>query len=94
MGWRGLKLEVGRRRRKKQAPRCARNDNLRVFRRVAEVWLWLRNSALRGVEAARRSGEPHSSRPSRDKFRGELQGRVGVIRAVRVRAGRGIRGWS
>ena len=36
----GVKLEMGRGKRKKQVPRCARNDNLRVFRRVAEVWLW------------------------------------------------------
>jgi hypothetical protein len=37
--------------KKKQIPRCARNDNLRAFRRVAEVWIWLRDSALQRVEA-------------------------------------------
>ncbi len=36
----GLKLEMGRGKGEKQVPRCARNDNLRIFRRVAEVWLW------------------------------------------------------
>ena len=36
----GLKLEMARGKGEKQVPRCARNDNLRIFRRVAEVWLW------------------------------------------------------
>ncbi len=73
VGFRAGELELGLGRRKKQVPpdktrdsrrlsgarRCARNDTLRVFRRVAEGWLWLRDSALPRVEAARRSEEPH-----------------------------------
>ncbi len=47
----GRKLEMGWGKRKKQIPRCARNDNLGEFRRVAGMWLWLRDSALRRVEA-------------------------------------------
>ncbi len=36
---------------KKQVPRDARNDSLRAFRLVAEVWRWLGDSALLWVEA-------------------------------------------
>src|SRR5713226_2774241 len=65
--------------RKKQIPPAARrvrNDNLGVFRRVAEVWLWLGDSALLRIEVVWRSERPHPSRPGRDEFRGELQLRV------------------
>ena len=42
--------------RKKQVPRCTRNDRLRVFRRVAEVWLWVVDLSLRRVEAGSMAG--------------------------------------
>ena len=76
---------MGRGRRKKQVPRCARNDNLEVFRRFAEVWHWLRDSALLRVEAVRRSEKPH---PLRD----ELQARVGAGAMARRGVGLGFVG--
>ena len=66
---RGLTLEMGREKKKKQIPRCARNDNLQILRRVAEVWLWAagrRQVVGLGLVAARRSAKSHP-------LRGELQ---------------------
>jgi hypothetical protein len=37
---RGLKLEMGRGKRKKQVPRCVRNDSLGVLRRAAARLAW------------------------------------------------------
>src|SRR5216683_1254991 len=100
---------MGRGRRKKQVPRCTRNDNLRIFRRVAEVWHWLRDSALLRVEAgamARRGvglgfvgpGAVAGGSQKPHPLRSELQRRVevGVIRTVGVRgrAGSGSRSWT
>ncbi len=80
---RGLELEMGRGRRKNQVPRCARNDNLREFRQVAEEWLWLRDSALLRVEAGSMAWR------RRVVGLGFVAGRagveVGVIRTVQVR---------
>src|SRR5260370_27803553 len=50
----GHGIELGIRWIRKQVPRCARNDNLRVLRRIAGVWLWLRDSAFLRFEAVGR----------------------------------------
>ncbi len=68
---------VGRGKRRKQVPRCARNDNLRVR-----------------VEAGSVEGRRRVVGPQSAAGRAEVGIEGGVIRAVRVRAGRGSRDCS
>ena len=68
---------VGRGKRRKQVPRCARNDNLQVR-----------------FEAGSMGGRRRVVGPQSAAGRAEVGIEVGVIRAVRVRAGRGSRGCS
>jgi len=58
---RGRRLEMVRRKRRKQIPRYARNDNLGKFGRVGEMW--------RGERKKQVSSEPISARRIRRSWR-------------------------